>query len=235
MRLKSANFKNYWLKLSIVGIILGFALNSSRSSATSAVLNNQFNNDKSASNQVDSKPNSQLNSLPPNSSDRESLILSNLPILPATSSLIKEFEGFRSSAYIDSSGLPVIGYGQTRVDGATVKLGQFISQEQANIALDQELLQIQQLILAHVKVDLNPYQLGALTSLVYNAGAVVIKNSTLIKKLNGGDYLGAAQEFPRWNKANSGGKLVVFPGLTKRRMAEQQLFLTPHKKVASNN
>ena len=84
-------------------------------------------------------------------------------------------------------------------------------------------------------MDLNPYQLGALTSLVYNAGAVTVRNSTLIRKLNAGDYRGAAQEFVRWNKANRGGKLVVFPGLTKRRVAEQQLFLTPYNSVASNN
>jgi lysozyme len=229
MRLKSVNFNNYWLSLSFVSIVFSFALSNTKCYAANIVLNNQVN--QSTPNQhVDLKPHSQVNSLP-----RESLILSNLPVLPATSSLIKEFEGFRSSAYIDSSGLPVIGYGQTRVNGATVKLGQSISQEQANIALQEELAQIQQLVLAHVKVNLNPYQLGALTSLVYNAGAVIVKNSTLIEKLNGGDYLGAAQEFVRWNKANSGGQLVVFPGLTKRRMAEQQLFLTPHKEVATNN
>jgi GH24 family phage-related lysozyme (muramidase) len=228
MRLKSANFKYYWHILSILCIILDFVLNTYKSHAASAVLINQPH--KSALDRAESKVNSKLNFLP-----QENLILSSLPILPSTSSLIKKFEGFRSSAYIDSSGLPVIGYGQTRVNGTTVKLGQSISQEQADIALEQELSQIQQLVQAHVKVDLNPYQLGALTSLVYNAGAVVVKNSTLIKKLNGGDYLGAAQEFLRWNKANSGGNLVVFPGLTKRRMAERELFLTPHEEVASNN
>lgn len=232
MQLKLARFNYYWLSLCIVGIVLDFTLNISRSDAASAVLLNQPH--KSALDPAESKVNSKVNSRL-NFRSQENLILSNLPILPATSSLIKNFEGFRSSAYIDSSGLPVIGYGQTRINGTTVKLGQSISQEQANIALEQELSQIQQLVKAHVKVDLNPHQLGALTSLVYNAGAVVVQNSTLIKKLNGGDYLGAAQEFVRWNKANSGGQLVVFPGLTKRRIAEQQLFLTPYEEVASNN
>lgn len=232
MYLKSAKFNYYWLSLFIIGIIIDFTSNISRSHAASAVLINSPRESATvqADLKVNSKVNSRLNFLP-----QENLILSNLPILPATSSLIKNFEGFRSSAYIDSSGLPVIGYGQTRINGTTVKLGQSISQEQANIALEQELSQIQQLVQAHVKVDLNPHQLGALTSLVYNAGAVVVQNSTLINKLNGGDYLGAAQEFVRWNKANSGGKLVVFPGLTKRRIAEQQLFLTPYEEVASNN
>jgi lysozyme len=226
MRLKSTNFNYYCLSLFVVGIIIDFTFNISRSYAANVVLLNQPHKSALAR----GKSNSKSNFLP-----QKNLILSSLPILPTTSSLIKKFEGFRSSAYIDSSGLPVIGYGQTRVNGTTVKLGQSISQEQADIALEHELSQIQQLVQAHVKVDLNPYQLGALTSLVYNAGAVVVKNSTLIKKLNGGDYLGAAQEFLRWNKANSGGNLVVFPGLTKRRMAERELFLTPYEEVASNN
>ncbi|MGL5833755.1 MAG: glycoside hydrolase family protein, partial [Waterburya sp.] len=138
MRLKSAKFNYYWLSLFIVGIILDFTLNISRSYAASAVLINQPH--KSGLDRVESKMNSKLNFLP-----QENLILSGLPILPVTSSLIKNFEGFRSSAYIDSSGLPVIGYGQTRINGTTVKLGQSISQEQADIALEQELSQIQQL------------------------------------------------------------------------------------------
>jgi lysozyme len=228
MHLKSANFKYYWHSLSTIGIILSFASTTSNSHASTQVFSNQTHT--STFNKVEPITNSKFDLTPP-----ETLISSGLPVLPATSSLIKQFEGFRPTAYIDTSGLPVIGYGQTRVNGKTVQLGQSISQEQANLALEQELLQIQQLVLAHVKVDLNPYQLGALTSLVYNAGTAAIRNSTLIKKLNAGDYLGASQEFLRWNKANSGGALVVFPGLTKRRVAEQQLFLTPHKEVASNN
>jgi GH24 family phage-related lysozyme (muramidase) len=228
MHLKSANFKYYWHSLSTVGIILSFALTTSNCHASTQVFSNQSNT--STFNKVEPRTNSKFDLTPP-----ETLIISGLPVLPAASSLIKQFEGFRPTAYIDTSGLPVVGYGQTRVNGKTVQLGQSISQEQANLALEQELLQIQQLVLAHVKVDLNPYQLGALTSLVYNAGTAAIRNSTLIKKLNAGDYLGASQEFLRWNKANSGGALVVLPGLTKRRAAEQQLFLTPHKEVASNN
>lgn len=155
-------------------------------------------------------------------------------VLPDTLNLVKYHEGFRSSAYIDTSGYPVIGYGQSRINGRSVRLGQYITQSQADIALKQELHHIQQMVQAHVKVDLNPYQLGALTSLVYNAGKRILTNSTLIRKLNAGDYAGAAREFPRWNKANRGGQLVVFPGLTRRRIAEQQLFLTPTRQVASN-
>ena len=158
---------------------------------------------------------------------------STYQVLPATINLVKQYEGFRSYAYIDTSGLPVIGYGQSKINGKTVRMGQYISQAQADTALVKELYHIQRLVLANVKVDLNPNQLGALTSLVYNAGARVVKQSTLSRKLNAGDYEGAAQEFVRWNKANQGGRLVALPGLTKRRIAEKKMFLTPYSSVSS--
>ena len=144
-----------------------------------------------------------------------------------TLNLVKKYEGFRSSAYMDTNGLPVIGYGQSKINGKRVKMGQYISRTKADAELERELYHIQRLVLSKVRVRLTPNQLGALTSLVYNAGSRILTNSTLIRKLNVGDYAGAAREFPRWNKAHQGGRLVPFPGLTKRRLAEQRLFLTP--------
>lgn len=162
------------------------------------------------------------------------IIASNIAALPTTVNLVKEFEGFSAQAYLDTNGLPVLGYGQTKINGKTVRMGQYITQAEADVALQHELDRLQKVVLSHVKVDLNPHQLSALTSLVYNAGMRILTNSTLIRKLNAGDYAGAAQEFPRWNKANKGASLVVFPGLTRRRIAEQQLFLTPYQQIASN-
>ena len=154
--------------------------------------------------------------------------LSSTPrVRKSTLNLVKQYEGFRSKAYFDTNGLPVVGYGQSKIHGKRVTIGQYISPAQAEAALEKELYQIQLLVLAKVKVPLTPNQLGALTSLVYNTGSQLLIRSTLIKKLNAGDYAGAAKEFPRWNKAHLKGKLVPFPGLTKRRLAEQKLFLTP--------
>lgn len=106
-------------------------------------------------------------------------------------------------------------------------MGQYITQAEADANLIVELERIQRLVLNTVRVDLNPHQLGALVSLVYNAGSRVITQSTLSRKLNPGDYAGAAFEFPRWNKAHQGGQLVALPELTTRRLNEQKLFLTP--------
>ncbi len=217
----------YWQVAIISGVLFNLALNVSKSSASFKIPKN--NSD--ASTLTETSPDlTKFDTLV-----AENWIESKLSVIPEAVNLIKNFEGFRSSAYIDTSGLPVIGYGQTKVNGSTVTLGQYITQSQADTALEQELYHIQQLVLSHVKVDLNPYQLGALTSLVYNAGAVILKDSTLIRKLNAGDYIGAAKEFIRWNKANQGGNLVVYPGLTKRRLAEQKLFLAPYRPIASKN
>ena len=214
-------------------IILGMALTSPSVIALSSQAASEFDKNKYGSKAF------KLDNINPDNAlktaNKESIIASNFQVLPTTINLVKQFEGFRSSAYIDTSGLPVIGYGQTTINGRTVTMGQYITQAQANAALKQELQHIQSLVLTHVQVKLNPHQLGALTSLVYNTGIGILTNSTLIRKLNAGDYAGAAREFPRWNKANQGGRLIVFPGLTRRRLEEQKLFLTPYNQVISNN
>ena len=142
-------------------------------------------------------------------------------------SLVKEFEGFRAAAYLDTDGTPVIGYGQSRVKGRKVRLGDYISYPVADTSLKAELKTIQQEILSVVEVELNSNQLGAISSLAFNTGVHAIKRSTLIRKLNQKDYEGAANEFLRWDKANVGGRLVKMSGLTRRRGRERQLFLTP--------
>lgn len=223
MRFQPANLNYYSYIIIAVGFSLNFLLDTSKSHATSKFTSNQ------SLNQTRQNFSPTLASV-----TRNDLATSKSSVLPELIDLVKHFEGFRSSAYLDTSGLPVIGYGQTKINGKTVSLGQYITQAQADVALEQELYHIQRLVKAKVKVELNPYQLGALSSLVYNAGTIVITDSTLIKKLNAGDYKGAAKEFPRWNKANQGGRLVVFPGLTKRRLAEQKLFLTPSEPIISN-
>ena len=63
-------------------------------------------------------------------------------------------------------------------------------------------------------------QFDALVSFAYNLGAGALRNSTLLKRLHAGDVKGAADEFPKWNKA--AGK--VPEGLTRRRMMERQYF-----------
>jgi hypothetical protein len=80
----------------------------------------------------------------------------------------------------------------------------------------------------YVQVELSQNQFDALTDFVYNLGAGNFHTSTLLRKLNAGDYVGAAAEFVRWNKAKVAGKLTPLKGLTTRREWEAKLFRTPY-------
>ena len=140
--------------------------------------------------------------------------------------LIKEFEGFESQAYIDTNGMPVIGYGLSQVAGQPVQMGDRISPQQADLALKAHLQEIYRELDRIIQVRLSDRQLSAIASIAFNVGINSIERSTLVKKVNAKDYHGAANEFLRWNKAHVRGTLVQLPGLTRRRQAERELFLT---------
>lgn len=141
-------------------------------------------------------------------------------------SLIKQFEGLRLTAYQDSVGVWTIGYGWTQpVDGKPIRAGMTIKEETAERLLRTGLVGYESDVSKMVKVKLTQGQFDALVSFAYNLGARALSTSTLLQKLNAGDYAGAADELPRWNKA--GGK--VLPGLTLRREAERALFLLDSK------
>lgn len=137
--------------------------------------------------------------------------------------LIKQFEGCKLTAYQDSVGVWTIGYGWTKpVDGKPIRAGMTIKQETAERLLKTGLVSYENDVSRLVKVDLTQGQFDALVSFTYNLGARSLSTSTLLRKLNAGDYAGAADEFLRWNKA--GGK--VLNGLSRRREAERALFLS---------
>ena len=135
--------------------------------------------------------------------------------------LIKEFEGLRTTAYKDPVGIWSIGYGHTTAAGPPpVYEGQKITAAEAESILLADLAKFEGYLASMVTAKLNENQHGALVSLIYNIGPENFRTSTLRKKLNAGDYAGAAAEFGRWNKA--GGKELA--GLTRRREAERELF-----------
>ena len=138
--------------------------------------------------------------------------------------LIKDFEGFSSTSYLDVVNIPTIGWGNTFYeDGTKVKLGDQISKTDA-----LKLLEVianrdfADKIFPAIKVKVTQSQFDAMVSLAYNIGAGAFLKSTLLKKVNSNDFTGAGEEFLRWNKAN--GKEVL--GLTRRREREKQLFLS---------
>jgi lysozyme len=139
--------------------------------------------------------------------------------------LIKKWEGCKLEAYLDPVGIPTIGWGTIAYpDGEPVAMGDRISQEQADGFLQHECNSIVPRIGRLATVGLNQNQFDALVSFAYNVGVGAFAESTLLSKLNQGDYAGAAAEFPRWNKGEVDGKKVELPGLTNRRKDERALF-----------
>lgn len=131
--------------------------------------------------------------------------------------LIKEYEGLELKAYKDSVGVLTIGYGST---GSHVKPGMTITAQEAEALLLKDVERFEKGVAAAVKVPLNQNQFDALVSFSFNLGLGSLQKSTLLRKLNAGDYAGAQAEFKRWNKA--GG--VVLRGLVRRRASEALLF-----------
>lgn len=139
--------------------------------------------------------------------------------------LIKEFEGCKLSAYQCPAGIWTIGIGSTHYgDGTPVTKNRTLPTEKAAIALLAATIGQYEKAVNAMGVELTQNEFDALVCLCYNIGAGNFLKSTLVKMLKAGDDKAEiAQQFLRWDKA--GGKPLA--GLTRRRNAEAELFLTP--------
>ncbi len=137
--------------------------------------------------------------------------------------IIKTFEGFSSTPYLCPAGVPTIGFGSTRLtDGSRVALDHPASDETAGeVLLRLGTSNVERAIGRLVRVRLSANQFSALVSWAYNVGSGNMQASTLRRKINRGDYAGAAEEFPKWRK--TGGRILA--GLVQRRERERGLFL----------
>lgn len=135
--------------------------------------------------------------------------------------LTKHFESCRLETYLCAAGVPTIAYGNTRHDdGRKVKIGDNITQEQADLYLEEELHRTLDSMYEYIFVPLNVQMEGALLSFVYNLGIGNFRSSTLLEFLNIGDYKRASEQFKWWRRAN--GKILT--GLVRRRLSETLLF-----------
>ena len=139
--------------------------------------------------------------------------------------LIKEFEGCKLSAYQCPAGVWTIGIGSTHYgDGTPVTKNRTLPNEGAAMALLAATIGQYEKAVNATGVELTQNEYDALVCLCYNIGAGNFFKSTLVKMLKAGDDKAEiAQQFLRWDKA--GGKPLA--GLTRRRNAEAELFLTP--------
>jgi lysozyme len=139
-----------------------------------------------------------------------------MTISPRGLDLIRQHESCRLEAYQDSVGIWTIGWGHT----LGVKQGDTCTQEQADAWLKSDVHAAENCIDNTVDAALTQPEFDALCSFTFNLGCAALRNSTLLRKLNSGDYDGAAAEFKKWDHA--GGKQLA--GLTARRAAEAELF-----------
>jgi lysozyme len=132
--------------------------------------------------------------------------------------LIKLFEGFEPKAYLCPAKVWTIGYGKTE----GVREGDTITLDQANADLIAEVnLKFAPDVSKVLKVPVTQGMFDALVSFAYNLGIGNLSNSTLLRKINDSDYVGASLEFDRWVYAGN----KVLPGLVRRRTAEKELFV----------
>ncbi|USE82014.1 lysozyme [Acinetobacter tibetensis] len=160
------------------------------------------------------------------------LIGYSLPTTPVVTSLrdiseqgfaiIREFEGFRASAYLDTGAVWTIGYGTIKYpNGTKVKKGDTCTQCQAELWLKNDSQWVDACLDKYVKVTINQNQFDALVSFIYNVGEIAFMKSTMLTLINKGDLKAAALQFDRWVYDN--GKKIK--GLVNRRAKEKALFL----------
>ena len=126
-------------------------------------------------------------------------------------------EGPSRTAYYDSVNVPTICTGSTK----NVFIGQKATLEECEQRLQEDTTYAGVAVQKYVQVKLTQAQYDSLVSFTFNCGAGALRKSTLLKRLNSGDYCGAGREFYRWDKA--AGKRLR--GLTVRRAAEAVPFV----------
>lgn len=146
--------------------------------------------------------------------------------------LIKRFEGCarkRSDGLIEAypdpgtGGEPwTIGWGATGAGldrGSRIGPGTVWTQAQCDGRLNDDLKRYAVDVARAIgATPTSQAQFDALVSFHYNTGAIA--RATLTKKHIARDFIGAANEFARWNRA--GGR--VLKGLVRRRQAEAELY-----------
>lgn len=138
-----------------------------------------------------------------------------LTLSAATLIGIAVHEGYSDDAYIPIKGdIPTLGFGSTK----DVHIGDKTDPIRALIRLGKEVSVYEEAVKKCAPVPMYSYEFSAYVSLTYNIGGKAFCSSTLVKKLNSGDYEGACKEILRWNKA--GGEEIK--GLTIRRQEEYQ-------------
>jgi lysozyme len=150
--------------------------------------------------------------------------LRNLAIAVITSfglSFLVQLEGYKLKAYLDGANVPTICVGHTK----GVRIGDVATKAQCEVYLKEDIKVSEAVVRKYVKVTITQNQYDALVLFVFNVGETNFRTSTLLRKLNASDIIGASDEFVKWNRITVNGSKVESKGLTNRRIAERNLFL----------
>lgn len=139
-----------------------------------------------------------------------------MAIAESTLDFITKEEGSRNKAYKDSKGLPTIGVGHLIKADEPHLLNATLTDEQVKELLKSDLKWCSEAVESSIKVPLSQKQFDALYSLCFNIGETAFRKSTVVRRLNEGDYKGAADAIEMWNKPAV---------LINRRKREKALFL----------
>ncbi|HBJ94455.1 MAG TPA: hypothetical protein DDZ43_16395, partial [Hyphomonadaceae bacterium] len=136
--------------------------------------------------------------------------------------LIKNFEGLRRRSSKLPTGGWIVGYGHTR----SAREGIEVSEREAEYLLRYDLQETERLVCDVVRAPLHQNEFDALVSLAWNIGEEAFRHSDVLKYVNSGEMLAAAESFAAWRKARIDGHLIVLDALVRRRAAEKNLFLS---------
>jgi len=136
--------------------------------------------------------------------------------------LIRDMEGFRGEAYLDTGGVWTIGFGTIKYpDGSRVRKGDVCTRGQAEVWLKNDSAWVDACLDRSIKTKISQNQFDALASFVYNIGETAFTKSTMLTLINQKNLTGATNQFDRWIFDN--GKRIQ--GLVNRRIKEKALYL----------
>ena len=147
-----------------------------------------------------------------------------LAVSAAGLGFIGGWEGKENEPYRDIAGVWTVCYGST---GAHVISGGTRTDEECLSLLDEDVNRFEAAVNRCTPAPKTQNQFDALVSLSFNIGEQAYCRSTLARKFNAGDTLGAADQFSAWSYATINGERRQVRGLLNRRLAERVLFLTP--------
>jgi lysozyme len=134
--------------------------------------------------------------------------------------LIKSFEGFSNTIYLDEARLQTIGFGHLILPHEKSFFKNGLSISEAESLLKKDLAIAENAVARLIKIPLNNKQFDALVSFTFNVGAAALQRSTLRRKVNRQEHEQVPAEFMLWVYAN--GRKI--PGLIRRRASEAELY-----------